>query len=212
MFAANPQAALDKVNRKIADIDANLSDLAAKRATLLSSLEDDSVSAVQSLDKAADAERAARVILADKAKALAEEVRKATYLEREQQRGKAIATIKQKLKKREETASDLQAAIARVGALYVELTGNDEVEQYWNFPRPGGAFARLDMRTVNRECSWAMYSICRGQRVPEPNSVGLGVIGCSAIGIDGAVRQQNESIISRLETAPIGLDLMDEAI
>jgi hypothetical protein len=79
MFAANPQTALDKVNRKIADIDANLSDLAEKRQKLLASTDDDSVSAVQSLDRAADAERAARSILADKAKALAEECRKAIY-------------------------------------------------------------------------------------------------------------------------------------
>jgi hypothetical protein len=76
MFGASPQAALDKTNRKIADIDANLADLAEKRQRLLASTDDDSVAAVQWLDKAADAERAARGILADKAKALAEECRK----------------------------------------------------------------------------------------------------------------------------------------
>jgi predicted O-linked N-acetylglucosamine transferase (SPINDLY family) len=212
MFAANPQTALDKVNRKIADIDANLADLATKRATLLSSLDDDSVSAVQSLDKAAEAERAARVILADKAKALAEEVRKTTYAQREKDRRTSIEKIKGALKTREKVAAELQAAIERVGELYTQLITPDEVEISWPFPRPGNKFAELDFRGVRREISWALHGLVHQFRLPEPSSAGLGVVGITAQGIDGVVRQQNEAIVSRLETVSIADDLLDEAI
>jgi hypothetical protein len=208
LFSANPQTALDKVNRKIADIDANLSELAVKRATLLASLDDDGVTAVQSLDKAADAERAARAILADKAKALAEECRKLTYASREKDRRAAIEKIKGKLKRREQIAADLQHAIERVGELYTQLTTRDEAEQHWGFPRPGGGFAVLDLYSVRREVAWLLHGLVNQFGLPSPSSAGLGVTGISARTIPGVVSQQNESIISRLSVVPIGEDLM----
>jgi hypothetical protein len=37
------------------------------------------------------------------------------------------------------------------------------------------------------------------------------VVGITAQGIDGIVRQQNEAIISRLEMVPIADDLLEES-
>jgi hypothetical protein len=211
IFKMSPQDALDKTNRRIADIDANLADMAVKRATLLASPDHDSISAIQSLDKAVGAETAARSILADKAKALAEEVRKGEYASREAKRKAAIGKIGAALKKREQTAVDLQAAIERIGELYVQLTERDEAEQHWPFPRRGAGFA-LDLHGINKEISWALHGLVHGSRLPEPSSAGLGVTGVSALGVAQHVRLQNENIISRLEVAPIAADLLDEAI
>jgi hypothetical protein len=129
----------------------------------------------------------------------------------EQQRGKAIAAIKQKLKRREQIASDLQNAIERVGQLYADLTARDEAEQHWPFPLRGGGFA-LDMHGVRREVAWLLHGLVNQFGLPPASSAGLGVTGISAQTIPGVVSQQNESIISRLELTPIGDDLMDEAI
>jgi hypothetical protein len=194
---------LEKTRAKLASVEENIISLRAKRAEALLAAED--AGAVVAIDKAIEAESADAVIYRDRIKALQEECRKATY----QERGKAIAAIKQKLKRREQIASDLQATIEKVGALYSELTERDEVEILWPFPRRGAGFA-LDMHSVNKETAWALYSICRGQHVPEPNSVGLGVSGVAARGIDGVVRQQSEAIISRLEVASIADDLLEE--
>jgi hypothetical protein len=91
-----------------------------------------------------------------------------------------------------------------------ELMAHDEIEFEWPFGRPGPGFAQIDHKTVGRECSWLLYGLTKEHHLPEPSSVGLGVVGIVAKGIDGAVREQNEAIISRLEMAPIGEDLMEQ--
>lgn len=76
----------------------------------------DEPSEIVTLDKAIEAETANLQILGDRVRALKEEVRKATFSDREQQRKKAIEKIAAKLKKRETLAAELQATIERVGA------------------------------------------------------------------------------------------------
>ena len=157
MLFNNPQNALDKVNQKILDLDAGLRDLAAKRAALVASLDDDNVSAIQVLDKAAQAEQAARVILVDKAAALQEECRRAEFRAREATRQTAIGTIKKKLEARLRIAAELEAAIKLMGEKYKELTAAPSVIADWPFAVVR-ELTHLDHRQVNREVSWALYS------------------------------------------------------
>ena len=71
------------------------------------------------------------------------------------------------------------------------------------------ALRRLILRTVGREVAWLLYGLTKEHRLPEPSSVGLGVVGIRAKGIDGAVREQNEAL-RRAELAPIGDDLLED--
>jgi hypothetical protein len=55
--------------------------------------------------------------------------------------------------------------------------------------------------------AWSTNIDCQNQAAPA-----WGVVGIRAKGIDGAVREQNEAIVSRLEMVPIADDLLEEAI
>jgi hypothetical protein len=87
---------------------------------------------------------------------------------------------------------------------------SDEAETLWEFPPPGPGWAAIDRRGIDRECAWALFGITRQHRLPEPSSAFAGVIGVQSIGIDGVIRAQNAAIVSRLETASIHNDLLDE--
>ena len=210
IFKSDPSAALDKTRAKLASVDDNIASLRAKRAETL--LEAEDAGAVTTIDRAIEAEEANARIYADRITALQEECRKAEYASCEAKRKQAIEKIKAKLKRREQIAADLQATIERVGTLYSELVSRDEPEVLWPFPRPGGGFAVLDLVSVRREVAWLLHGLVNQFRLPEPSSAGLGVTGISAQTIPGVVSQQNESIISRLEIAPIGLDLLEQEI
>jgi hypothetical protein len=211
IFRSDPTVALDKARNKLAGVDENLATLRAKRAEVLLSAED--AGAVVALDQAIEIEQRNAAIYKDRIKALQEECRKLEYQGREDQRKKAIAKIAARLKKREELASKLQAMLTAIGPLFSELMAHDdELEVLWPFPRPAGGTAQIDHKTVNKECAWLIYGLTKERYLPDPSSVGLGVTGVRAMGIDGAVREQNSAIISRLEMAPIADDLLEEAI
>jgi hypothetical protein len=208
IFKSNQHAALEKARDKLANVETNIGSLGARRAEALLTAED--ASAVVAIEQAIESERRNAAIYRDRVKALEEECRKVEYESRESRRAKAIAKISARLKKREETASKLQATLADVGRLYSELMSHDEIEIDWPFGRPGNGFAQIDHKTVGREVAWLLYGLTKEHHLPDPSSVGLGVVGIRAKGIDGAVREQNEAIISRLEMAPIGEDLLQE--
>jgi DNA anti-recombination protein RmuC len=208
IFKSDPQAALDKARKKLSSVDENLASRRAKRAEVLLSAED--AGAVVAIDQAIEAEQRNAEIYKDRIKALQEECRKAEYQSREDLRKKAITKISVRLRKREELASKLQTMLTTVGPLYSELMAHDEIEIDWPFGRPGNGFAQIDSQTVGREVAWLLYGLTKEHHLPEPSSVGLGVVGIRAKGIDGAVREQNEAIISRLEMAPIANDLLEE--
>jgi multidrug efflux pump subunit AcrA (membrane-fusion protein) len=211
IFKTDPQAALDKARKKLSGVDENLASLRAKRAEVLLTAED--AGSVVAVDQAIEAELRNAEIYKDRIKALQEECRKAEYQTREDRRKKAIAKISARLRKREELASKLQAALTTVGPLYSELMalgGDLELER--PFGRPGPGFSTIDRRSVDKEVSWLVYGLVHEHRLPEPSSAGLGVVGIRAKGIDGAVREQNEAIVSRLEMVPIADDLLEEAI
>jgi DNA anti-recombination protein RmuC len=211
IFKSDPAAALDKARKKLSSVDENLASLRAKRAEVLLSAED--AGAVVAIDQAIEAEQRNAEIYKDRIKALQEECRKVEYQGREDRRTKAIAKISARLKKREEAASKLQAMLADVGRLYSELTAQDgDLELEWPFGRPGHGFSHIDRRSVDKEIAWLLHGLVHAHRLPEPSSVGLGVVGIRAKGIGGAVREQNEAIISRLEMAPIGDDLLEEIV
>jgi hypothetical protein len=209
IFKTNPQEALEKVRQKLADVESNIASLQATRSAKLVVAED--ATDILAIDRSIEAEPANAEIYKDKIRALAEEVRKGTYALREKDRKQAIEKIKAQLKAREKVASELQATIERVGELYTQLITPDEVEINWPFPRPGNKFAELDFRGVRREISWSLHGLVHQFRLPEPSSAGLGVVGITAQGIDGVVRQQNEAIVSRLETVSIADDLLEES-
>jgi hypothetical protein len=210
LFKSNPAAALEKARDKLANVETNIGSLGARRAEALLTAED--ASAVVAIDQAIDAERRNAEIYRDRIKALQEECRKLEYQAREERRKKAIAKISARLKKREETASKLQVALTAVGPLYSELMALDgDLELEWPFGRPGHGFSTIDRRSVDKEVSWLVYGLVHEHRLPEPSSAGLGVVGIRAKGIDGAVAEQNEAIIGRLEMAPIADDLLEES-
>jgi hypothetical protein len=211
IFKTDPQAALGKARKKLSGVDENLASLRAKRAEVLLTAED--AGSVVAVDQAIEAELRNAEIYKDRIKALQEECRKAEYQTREDRRKKAIAKISARLRKREELASKLQAALTTVGPLYSELMalgGDLELER--PFGRPGPGFSTIDRRSVDKEVSWLVFGLVHEHRLPEPSSAGLGVVGIRAKGIDGAVREQNEAIVSRLEMVPIADDLLEEAI
>jgi hypothetical protein len=210
LFKGDPAAALAKTQDRIASIERNIAELRATRQAKLVVAED--AAEVLQTDKAIEAEEVNLQIYRDKVRALKEEVRRGTYAQREKDRRTSIEKIKGALKTREKVAAELQATIERVGELYTRLIAPDEVEINWPFPRPGNKFAELDFRGVRREISWSLHGLVHQFRLPEPSSAGLGVVGITAQGIDGVVRQQNEAIVSRLETVGIADDLLDEAI
>jgi hypothetical protein len=210
-FKGDPAAALARVHKKLASVESNLIDLRAKRAETLLSAED--ASAVVAIDRAIDIELANANIYRDRIKALQEECRRLEFQSREAQRTKSIEKIKEKLDKRAEVAADLQFAIARIGGLYATLMSNeDEVESFWPFPRPGHGFAAIDHRSVRREISWQLHGLIHQFGLPEASSAGLGVVGVSSVGIDGAVKNQNEAILFRLSMVPLAADLLDEDV
>jgi len=209
IFKTDPAAALDKTRNKLASVDDNIASLRAKRAEVLLTAED--AGAVTTIDRAIAAEEANAAIYRDRIKALQEECRRVTYEERESQRKKAIGEISRGLKKREATAAALQEAIERVGQLYEQLVTRDELDQFWPFGLPH-ALIDIDRRSIDKECSWALYGLTKVHGLPEPGSIGLGVAGIRAEGVDGAVRNQNAAIVSRLEMVPLHADLLDEAI
>lgn len=172
-------------------MESNITALQATRSAKL--VDAEGPEEVLAIDRAITAERANAEIYKDKITALQEECRKITYAEREEERWKSIAKIKERLKKRESLAVQLQLALETVGKLYVELTGRDEVELEWPVPKPGFGFAALDRRGVDRELGWALYGLVQQHRLPEASSSGLGVLGVVAQGIDGAVRANNEN-------------------
>jgi hypothetical protein len=209
-FRSDPTVALDKARKKLSSVDENLASLRAKRAEVLLSAED--AGAVVVIDQAIEIEQRNAAIYRDRLKALKEECRKLEYQSREDQRKKAIAKISARLKQREETAAKLQAMLAAIGPLYSELMAHDEIEIEWQFPQPASGFAQIDHKMVGREVAWLLYGLTKEHHLPEPSSVGLGVVGIRAKGIDGAVAEQNHAIISRLEMVPIADDLLEEAI
>jgi hypothetical protein len=69
-FRSDPSAALSKTERKLADVEANIVSLRAKRAETLLSAED--AGAVVAIDKAIEAEQANAAIYRDRIKGLQE--------------------------------------------------------------------------------------------------------------------------------------------
>ena len=116
------------------------------------------------------------------------------------------------MQRREAIAGQLADAIERIGQLYSDLMSNDEVTLLSPFSKPGYGWATIDKHGIDREVSWNLHGQCKQHHLLEPGSVGLGVTGTRSIGVDGAVREQNEAILHRLETVPIAEDLLDEAI
>jgi hypothetical protein len=209
LFKSDPRAALEKARDKLLNVETNIGSLGARRAEALLTAED--ASAVVAIEQAIEGERRNAAIYRDRIKALEEECMKLEYQSREDRRKKAIAKISAKLKKREEIAARLQSMLTAAGQLYSELTAPDgDLELDWPFGRPGFGFSHLDLKTVGRECSWILFGLVKEHGLPEPSSVGLGIVGVRALGIAGAVKEQNEAIISRLEMAPIGEDLMEQ--
>jgi hypothetical protein len=208
LLSGDPAAVLDKTRAKLSGVEDNIASLRTKRAEVLLAAED--AGAVVTIDKAIEAETANAAIYRDRIKALQEECRRQLFQQREGERAMAIEKIALKLKRREAIAAQLEDALGTIGRLYSELLGNDEVSVLWPFSKPGHGWATLDIHSVNKELSWASYGLCKQHRFPEPGSIGLGVIGVTAIGVAETVRAQNESIIARLETAPISVDLMEE--
>jgi hypothetical protein len=172
------------------------------------------VTEIQRIDAAIAAEVAAREIYVAKVAALNEEIRKERYHQREADRRKAITAITKKLTQRERVGAEREAAIELVGRKYAELISLPSLIDDWPFASVSWDLTRMDMKPVNREISWAMYSASRPHNgmpsMPQGNSIGLGVSGVSAEGIAEVIRKPSVAIISSLELAPSHNDLMNE--
>jgi hypothetical protein len=206
IFKADPTAALDKARKKLSSVDENLASLRAKRAEVL--LTSDDAGAVVAIDQAIEAEQRNAEIYKDRIKALQEELRRHAFEGREDQRKAAIKKLSAHLAKRADVAAKLEAAITEVGDLFDRLVAPDYAADVWPFPSP--PFADFDRAPVAKEIGWAMHGLVSGHGLPMPSSVGLGVHGVRAAGIAATVRNQNQGILARAESAPIHDDLLAE--
>lgn len=123
----------------------------------------------------------------------------------------AIKTIQAKLARREQIASKLEAAIKDVGNLYFELTGfASPLLTDWPFSAPRPGFGRIDLGGINREVSFALYSMSRPiegkPRMPAGSALDLGVAGIKPEGIAGIVARENKQIIETLYITSLGRD------
>jgi anti-sigma28 factor (negative regulator of flagellin synthesis) len=206
LFKQDPALALAKTEDKISSITANIEALQAQRAQRL--LEAEDPSEIVRLDQSIEVEERNLTILADRVRALREEIRRGEYENREDKRKAAIKKLSAHLAKREAIAAKLEAAITEVGDLYDQLLAPDYAADVWPFPSP--PFADFDRAPVAKEIGWAMHSLVSGHGLPMPNSSGLGVFGIKAEGIAATVRSQNAGILARAESAPIHTDLLEE--
>lgn len=150
IFKSN-HAALDKTIRKLADVEANIASLQAKRAELLAAPDADNVSEIEQVGRSIEAERAAAEIYRDKIKALKNEVRREKYHEREKQRAAAIERISKKFAKREQIAEELEKAIERASQLYFEMTELLDLQSDWQFAPPSQPdLFRLDLKKIKK--------------------------------------------------------------
>jgi hypothetical protein len=71
-------------------------------------------------------------------------------------------------------------------------------------------FGRIDLRGIQKETAWAMYSAGRPvgghSRLPAGESLDLGVSGIRPEGIAGLVARENRQIIESLQIASLGRD------
>ena len=188
---------------------ATLAKLRAERQAVL--IEADSLDAVKRIDDEIAALEKTVAIHQDRLRALAGQLKDERNEQREQDREAAIRTIQTKLAKREQIASKLEVAIKEVGDLYFELTGfASPLLTDWPFPAPRPGFGRIDLGGVNREVSFALYSMSRPiegkPRMPAGSALDLGVAGIKPEGIAGVVARENREIIETLHITSLGRD------
>ena len=115
-------------------------------------------------------------IYQDRLRALSDQLKDERQARREEDRLAAIKIIEKKLAQREELATELEAAIRKVEECYFALIGFPGIAADWPFAMTPG-FGRIDLRGIQKEVSWAMYSAGRpinghsrlpAGRVPDP--------------------------------------------
>src|SRR5262249_40028463 len=119
LFKADTQGAFDKTRRKLADVEASIAALQASRAEKLA--QTDEIAAVQTIDRAIEAERNAVEIYNSRIAILEEQKRAEAYASRELERRKAIAGIEKKLAARQTVAEELERTVDKLGELYFRL-------------------------------------------------------------------------------------------
>ena len=172
-------------------------------------LEADSVDAVKQIDQEIAAQEKTIAILQDKLGALSDQLKSERNDQREVDRQSAIKVIESKLKKRETLAAELEGAIKQVEETYFALIGFPGITGDWPFAMTPG-FGRIDLRGIQKEVAWAMYSAGRPinghSRLPAGESLDLGVSGIRPLGIAGLVARENRQIVESLRTAYLGRD------
>src|SRR5271169_589127 len=114
----------------------------------------------------------------------------------EQKRTEVVAAIEKKLAHREATAIKLEAAIAEFGRLYFALADAPPItSEDWPFKAPFSNFGRVNLPTIRRETSWALFSAGRPtegrSHLPPATGEGLGVTGIHAVGLANVVAAQS---------------------
>ena len=172
-------------------------------------LEADGVETVRRIDQEIAALEKTVAIHQDRLRALSDQLKDERQARREEDRLAAIKIIEKKLAQREELATELEAAIRKVEECYFALIGFPGIAADWPFAMTPG-FGRIDLRGIQKEVSWAMYSAGRPinghSRLPAGKSLDLGVAGIKPESISGLVARENRQIIEGLHIAYLGRD------
>jgi hypothetical protein len=211
-FKRDTAAVRRQVLEQTSQAAAQLAQLRASRQAAL--IEADDVDAVKRIDdEIAALERAVR-IHQDRLRALAEQLKTERGDQREFDRQAAIKAIEKKLARREVLATELEAAIKTVEECYFALIEFPSITGDWPFAMTPG-FGRIDLRGIQKEVAWAIYSAGRPvggrSRLPAGESLDLGVSGIKPESISGLVARENRQIIESLQIAYLGRDDDSEA-
>lgn len=183
--------------------------LASLRAERQAALLDSGLEEIEKHDNAIAAQERRIATLQEKLRLLTDEQKRERDDQREADRQTAIKVIESKLKKREALATELEAAIAAVEECYFALVEFLSITGDWPFAMAPG-FGRIDLRGIQKETAWAMYSAGRPvgghSRLPAGESLDLGVSGIRPEGIAGLVARENRQIIESLQIASLGRD------
>ena len=100
--------------------------------------------------------------------------------------------------------------IKQLGDAYFDLLGSEPiVGSDWPFGSLPARYGTIDVDTIRKEISWALYSAGRpvGGRttLPGPSNAGLGVTGISPVGIAATVAAQTERLVAHLREMPIAV-------
>ena len=202
----DPAEALKTAQQALATTEAKILDLGQARGAKL--LETDGIDEVTAIDRQIEQQRQAAVIHRDRIAVLQGEVRRLEAEASAKRHGERVATTAKALAERNVTAGELQAAIQNMAVAYFKLIDqNREIARQWGMSVNAVRTGALDIGTVSREVSWALFAAGRPHggkcHLPSPSNAGLGVAGDTGGGnFAERVSSASAALLDMIRAAP----------